>query len=114
MEWIIAVLTIVCTPLFTYLGVVRTTKAQMNNKKLELADKDKKELRGIVEEVVSHLEEVKDEQTRLSYTVEELKKDVMRHNNVIERTYELERKVAVLENREAVSEHRLTDLEKAQ
>ena len=99
MEWLIAVLTIICTPLFTYLGVVRTTKASFDNKKLELADKDKKELKNVVEEVVAHMEEVKEEQTRLSFAIDELKKDVMKHNQIIERTYNLENKVAFLEGK---------------
>ena len=96
MEWILAVLTVVCTPLFTYLGVVRTTKASLNNKKLELAEKDKNDIKSVVEEVVAHLEEVKDEQTKLYYQVEKLQADVQRHNNVIERTIILERNMAVM------------------
>ena len=43
--------------------------------------------------------------------ITQLKEQVHKHNNIIERTYKLERDVAVLNNRESVSEHRLEDLE---
>lgn len=97
MEWLIAVLTVVCTPLFTYLGVVRTTKTSLDNKKLELTDKDKKELSGVVDVVVQHLEEVRQEQTKLSYEVSDLKKDVAKHNEMMSKIYEIDRRLAVLE-----------------
>lgn len=40
-----------------------------------------------------------------------LEKKQDKHNNIIERTYVLERDVAVLKNRESVSENRLKDIE---
>lgn len=43
--------------------------------------------------------------------ITQLREQVHRHNNLIERTYKLERDVALLNNREKVSEHRLEDLE---
>ena len=43
--------------------------------------------------------------------ITQLREQVHRHNNLIERTYKLERDVALLNNRENVSEHRLEDLE---
>ena len=43
--------------------------------------------------------------------ITQLREQVHRHNNLIERTYKLERDVALLNNRERVSEHRLEDLE---
>ncbi len=49
---------------------------------------------AVMEERFSHLEE-----------------KVMKHNNFMERVAILEKDVAVLQNRESVSEHRLTDLE---
>lgn len=47
-----------------------------------------------------------------NYRVEQLEKKVEKHNTIVERTYKLEEKIAVLENKEKVSEHRLDDLEK--
>ncbi len=43
--------------------------------------------------------------------ITQFREQVHRHNNLIERTYKLERDVALLNNREKVSEHRLEDLE---
>lgn len=43
--------------------------------------------------------------------ITQLKEQVHKHNNIIERTYKLEKDVAVLNNREKVSEHRIEDLE---
>ena len=43
--------------------------------------------------------------------ITQLREQVHRHNNLIERTYKLERDVALLNNRESVSEHRIEDLE---
>ena len=47
-----------------------------------------------------------------AYRIEQLEKKVQAHNNVIERMYNLERRVDVDENRLKVSEHRIEDLEK--
>ena len=47
-----------------------------------------------------------------NYRIEQLEKKVEKHNQVVERTYKLEQDVAVLNNRESVSEHRINDLEK--
>lgn len=47
-----------------------------------------------------------------TYRLEQLEKKVEKHNGVIERTYRIEQNMAVLENRERVSEHRIDDLEK--
>ena len=43
--------------------------------------------------------------------LKQLEEKVNRHNNLIERTYAIEQKFAVLDNRESVSEHRIDDLE---
>ena len=43
--------------------------------------------------------------------ITQLKEQVHKHNNIIERTHKLEKDVAVLNNRESVSEHRIEDLE---
>lgn len=50
--------------------------------------------------------------TELSnYRIQRLEEKVNRHNNLIERTYLIEQEIAVLKNRESVSEHRIEDLE---
>lgn len=48
----------------------------------------------------------------LEYKLEELTKRVDKHNNVIERTYELEQKLCVQEEQMKVANHRIEDLEK--
>jgi hypothetical protein len=47
----------------------------------------------------------------ISYRLEQLEHKVDKHNNLIDRTYELERKTAVLEEKQAVANHRIDDLE---
>ena len=47
----------------------------------------------------------------VSYRLEQLEHKVDKHNNLIERTYELERKTSVLEEKQAVANHRINDLE---
>ena len=46
-----------------------------------------------------------------NYRILQLEEKVNKHNNIIERTYKLEKSLAVLDNREKVSEHRIEDLE---
>lgn len=47
----------------------------------------------------------------ISYRLEQLENKVNAHNNLIERVYKLEQENAVQDNRLAVADHRLTDLE---
>lgn len=48
----------------------------------------------------------------IAYRLEELEKKVDKHNNMIERTYELERRADVMEEKQRVANHRIDDLEK--
>jgi predicted transcriptional regulator len=48
----------------------------------------------------------------ISYRLEQLEQKVDRHNNLIARTYELERRADVLEEKQRVANHRIDDLEK--
>lgn len=45
------------------------------------------------------------------YRIEQLEKKVDKHNNTIERTYELEKRFEVMEEKIAVANHRIADLE---
>lgn len=47
----------------------------------------------------------------LNYRIEQLEKKVDKHNNLIDRMYQVEKRVEILDQREKVSEHRLDDLE---
>ncbi len=47
----------------------------------------------------------------IAYRLEELEKKVDRHNTVIERTYELEKRAALTAEQLKVANHRIEDLE---
>ena len=47
----------------------------------------------------------------ISYRLEQLEQKVDKHNNMIERTYNLERRADVMEEKISVANHRLSDLE---
>ena len=46
-----------------------------------------------------------------NYKIDELKKQVERHNSIIERTYKLEERATVVEEQIKVANHRISDLE---
>lgn len=48
----------------------------------------------------------------IEYRLQELEKKVDKHNNVIERTYKLEERTEVQEEKIKVANHRIEDLEK--
>lgn len=48
----------------------------------------------------------------ISYRLEQLEQKVDRHNNLIARTYELERRADVMEEKQKVANNRISDLER--
>lgn len=48
----------------------------------------------------------------VAYRIEELEKKVNKHNNLVERTYNLEARLDVDEEKISVANHRINDLEK--
>ena len=46
------------------------------------------------------------------YRIEQLEKKQDKHNGLIERMYEVEKRLDVIDERQEVANHRLTDLEK--
>lgn len=48
----------------------------------------------------------------LTYRVDQLEKQVAKHNNVIERVYQLEQNKAVFDEQIKVANHRIEDLER--
>ena len=48
----------------------------------------------------------------INYQIEELKKAVEKHNTIVERTYDLEKRQTVTEEQLKVANHRISDLEK--
>lgn len=123
MDILISILTIVCTPLFTALGIILHEKGETKRKQLEVgenketnsfirAEDDIKKLSQKVDALSDMVHEMKASHQQTMTMIEILSDRVEKHNNVIERTYALEKAVAVLDNREKVSENRLTDLER--
>ena len=123
MDILINILTIVCTPLFTALGIILHEKGETKRKQLEVgetketnsfirAEDDIKKLSQKVDALSDRVHEMKASHQQTMTMIEMLSDRVEKHNNVIERTYALEKAVAVLDNREKVSENRLTDLER--
>lgn len=47
-----------------------------------------------------------------NYKIDELKKQVEKHNSLVERTFRLEEKAAVIDEQIKVANHRIEDLEK--
>lgn len=47
----------------------------------------------------------------IAYRLEQLEQKVSKYNNLVERTYALEESVALLDERQKVANHRITDLE---
>ena len=47
----------------------------------------------------------------ISYRLEQLEQKVDKHNNMVERTYNLERRADVMEEKMSVANHRIDDLE---
>lgn len=58
------------------------------------------------------LAELDKRDTLQAYRLSELEKKVDKHNTVIERTYELEKKADVIDEKMKVANHRLDDLER--
>lgn len=140
MDWtqiIIALLTVVGTvtgSVLVYKGQIKqleasqkaSQKEQLGELKKELTsklDEHRKEyLEGIadvknsIENTNAKMTDLKSEyQTSIAtinLSLSNLTKQVEKHNSVVERTYVVETDVAVLKNRESVSEHRIEDLER--
>lgn len=70
-----------------------------------------------LEEIIANQDDstnqIRSEIEMVKYQLSELAKHVDRHNNVIERTYELEKRTELQEEKIKVANHRLNDLEKA-
>ena len=48
----------------------------------------------------------------VAYRLEQLEKEVQKHNSIVERTYSLEQRTAIQEEQIKVANHRLEDLER--
>ena len=82
-----------------FLGVVVSSIVVFKTKKLELADKDKKDLADMVKRFDNRLDDVQKEQTRLSFVISEVQSDVKDLYDTSKRITELEKIVAVIQDR---------------
>lgn len=82
-----------------FLGVVVSSIVVFKTKKLELADKDKKDLADMVKRFDNRLDDVQKEQTRLSFVISEVQNDVKDLYDTSKRITELEKIVAVIQDR---------------
>lgn len=75
------------------------------------------DLTAHLEEIIANQDDstnqIRSEIEMVKYQLSELAKNVDKHNNVIERTYELEKRTELQEEKIKVANHRLNDLEKA-
>jgi len=117
MEWIIAVLTIVFTPILTLIGIVITEKYKFRSKKMEIdlskneaiqhcqqqhssdISAVRKEFNDRLDILSQKLDDIKYKQQETALQVKDLQADVQKHNNLVERTYELEKQVGILRER---------------
>lgn len=80
-------------------------------------EQQKADLTAHLEEIIANQDDatsrISGEIEMLKYQMTELAKHVEKHNNVIERTYELEKRTELQEEKIKVANHRLGDLEKA-
>lgn len=117
------ILTIVCTPLLTFIGLWLSEHFQTKRKRMDIdankeqdaclrTENDVKKISEKVDFLTDTVHEMKAAHQQTMTMIEVLSDRVEKHNNVIERTYALEKAVAVLDNREKVSENRLNDLER--
>ena len=116
MDWLIAILTIVFTPMLTLFGIVITEKYKYKSKKMEVditkdnaikecqrqhkgdIEEVRKEFNNRLDDLSEKLDEIQSEQLRTNLIVTQLQSDVQKHNNVMERTFRLEQDVEWLKN----------------
>lgn len=75
------------------------------------------DLTAHLEEIIANQDDsttqIRNEIGMVEYKLSELTKHVEKHNTVIERTYELEKRTELQEEKIRVANHRIEDLEKA-
>lgn len=130
METIIpSLITGIVTALGTILGFISTMKQQNKKANDELRQSLETKLESHKVEYLTEISSVRNQiqtntaslnelkaqtekwQSNMEIRFDNLQEKVMKHNNFMERVATLEKDVAVLNNREKVSENRLADLE---
>ena len=62
--------------------------------------------------IINNVYQANSKKKLIEYKIDELTKRVEKHNNVIDRTYKLEEKTELQEEKIRVANHRIEDLEK--
>lgn len=88
-----------------------------DSKREKEKEQQQAELTAHLEEIIANQDDstnqIRSEIEMVKYQLSELAKHVDKHNNVIERTYELEKRTELQEEKIKVANHRIDDLEKA-
>ena len=99
MDWLFAIAAIV-TPIGAFLGCFVTAKFTYKSAIAKLHAEEKETLHKSFESrldgIDGTLADIQKEQLRMGLLITGLQNDVQKHNNVIERTYNLEREVAII------------------
>ena len=129
MEWY-HILEILAIPLFSFIGGVVGKRYDLKGKKLELEankntelvkcqdihserlDKVRNEFKSQLSEMNSKIDTIIKKQLEIDFRQKSIEDKLDENRDLIQRTANLEKVIAVLDNREKVSEHRLDDLEK--
>lgn len=91
---------IIVTGIFAYAGIIRQTRKSND----ELYNKLDKQSALSDAKIQGEIDNIRTEMAGL-------KTEVAKHNGLIERTYRLERDVAVLDQKQKVADNRIADLE---
>ena len=115
MDYLVSILTIICTPLFTVFGIWLTEKGQTKRKGMDVnASKERENyarLESKVDDLTDTVSELKGAHQQTVTMIEILSDRVEKHNNVIDRTYQCEKMILLLEEKSRVANHRIDDLE---
>ena len=68
-------------------------------------------LLGSIISMIVSVKNANEHQELMTYRIDQLEQKVMKHNNLIERTYELERRADVTDEKIDVANHRIKNLE---
>lgn len=107
-----AAATLIVCLINNYFNRKRDESARAREKEQQQAD-----LTAHLEEIIANQDDsttqIRNEIGMVEYKLSELAKHVEKHNSVIERTYELEKRTELQEEKIRVANHRIEDLEKA-
>lgn len=120
MELIIPIITAAISAAASLIVCLINNNFQRKRDKSTIArekEQQQADLTAHLEEIIANQDDsttrIRNEIGMVEYKLSELSKHVEKHNNVIERTYELEKRTELQEEKIRVVNHRIEDLEKA-